>query len=83
MNEIDEIRLLLTSVEARLFTENDVEQVALRNLDALEFPELVAAVIDFLQPILEPYEAAIYCSRRWDAVCASKYARTSVRGDHV
>jgi hypothetical protein len=48
MNEIDEIRLLLMSVEARLVTANDAEKLALRSLDALEFPELVAAVIDYL-----------------------------------
>ena len=60
MREFDEIRELLGTIEERLVSANDAEQRALRNLDALEFPELVAAVIDFLQPVLEPYEAAIY-----------------------
>lgn len=82
MNEIDEIRLLLTSVEARLVTDNDAEQLALRNLDALEFPELVAAVIDYLQPILEPYEAAIYWRLFRLSVLGdgTQFARASTRG---
>ena len=82
MNEIEEFRRLLASVEARLATESDAEERALRNLDALEFPELVAAVIDFLQPILEPYEAAIYWRLFRLSVLGdgTQYARASTRG---
>lgn len=82
MSEIDEIRQLLERVEARLAGESDVEQRALRNLDALEFPELVAAVVDFLQPALTPYEAAIYWHlfRRAILGDGTQYARASTKG---
>lgn len=40
MNEIEEIRRLLANIEAHLVTDSDAEQRALRNMDALEFPEL-------------------------------------------
>jgi len=81
MNEIEEIRRLLADIEARLVTDSDVEQRALRNMDALEFPELVAAVIDFLQPTLEPYEAAIYWHLFRHSILenGTQYARTSTR----
>jgi hypothetical protein len=82
MSEIDQIRQLLESVEARLEASGDSEARALRNLDALEFPELVAAVIDFLQPLLEPYEAAIYWRLFRLSILAdgTQYARASTRG---
>ena len=82
MNEIEEIRRLLQSVEARLATGSEAEQRALRNLDALEFPDLVAAVIDFLQPVLEPYEAAIYWRLFRLSILGdgTQYARASTRG---
>lgn len=82
MSEIDEIRGLLESLEARLTAGGDTEARALRNLDALEFPELVAAVIDFLQPALEPYEAAIYWRLFRLSVLGdgTQYARASTRG---
>ena len=82
MNEIDEIRRLLESLEARLAAGGDAEERALRNLDALEFPELVAAVVDFLQPILEPYEAAIYWHLFRHSILrdGTQYARVSTRG---
>jgi len=82
MSEIEEIRRLLESVETRLAAESDAEQCGLRNLNALEIPDLVTAVIDFLQPVLEPYEAAIY----WRLFRLSvldddtQYARASTRG---
>ncbi|MGO9460292.1 MAG: hypothetical protein ACLP1W_09290 [Rhodomicrobium sp.] len=60
MNEIEEIRRLLDCVEEHLSQAKDDEERKLRDLDALEFPDLVAAIVDFLQPLLGPYEAAIY-----------------------
>ncbi len=82
MNEIEEVRRLLASVEARLAGDSDAEARALRNLDALEFPELVVAVIDFLQPTLEPYEAAIYWRLFRLSVLGdgTQYVRASTRG---
>ena len=54
----------------------------LRNLDALEFPELVSSIIDHLQPLLEPYEAAIYWHLFRQSVLrdGTQYARVSTRG---
>jgi hypothetical protein len=82
MDEIQEIRRLLESVEARLGDEGNAEQLALRNLDALEFPELVAAVIDFLQPVLGPHEAAVYWRLFRLSVLGdgTQYTRASTRG---
>lgn len=81
MNEIEEIRRLLANIEAHLVTDSDAEQRALRNMDALEFPELVVAIVDFLQPILEPYEAAIYWHLFRHSILenGTQYARTSTR----
>lgn len=82
MSEINEIRRLLERVEARLAVDNDAEQRALRNLDALEFPDLIAAVVDFLQPVLTPYEAAIYWRLFRLSILAdgTQYARVSTQG---
>jgi hypothetical protein len=62
MNEskqtIQKLRELLDSLEKDLMNEDD--QLFLKNFDALEIPEIVTSVIDFLQPYLLPYEAAVY-----------------------
>ena len=82
MNEFSEIRSLLNSIEEKLANSTDEEQRALRNLDALEFPELVSAIIDYLQPQLEPYEAAIYWRlfRLSILNIGTQYTRASTRG---
>jgi HNH endonuclease len=82
MEEIDKIQQLLKSLEEKLADNSDEEQKALRNLDALEFPDLVAAIIDFLQPLLEPYESAIYWKLFRMSVLegGTQYARASTRG---
>lgn len=53
-----------------------------RNFDALELPELVAHIVDFLQPRLLPYEAAIYWYFFRHSVVAhgAQRVRASVRG---
>ncbi len=62
MNEskqtIEKIRELLDSLEKDVLTEE--EQLFLKNFDALEIPEIITSVVDFLQPYLLPYEAAVY-----------------------
>ena len=80
MSETDQIRDLLRIIDDRL--SNPTEELALRNLDALEFPDLVAAIIDFLQPQLEPYESAIYWRlfRLSVLTQGTQYVRTSTRG---
>ena len=80
LSEIDQIRDLLRIIEYRL--SEPTEELALRNLDALEFPDLVAAIIDFLQPQLEPYEAAIYWRLFRLSILSqgTQYVRSSTRG---
>jgi len=80
MSEFDEIRNLLSALEQKL--EASAEDPVLRNLDALEFPDLVAAIADFLQPQLTPYEAAIYWHlfRRAIIATGTQYVRASTRG---
>ena len=53
-----------------------------RNFDALELPELVAQIVDYLQPRLLPYEAAIYWHLFRHSVVAhgTQRVRASVRG---
>lgn len=81
MNEhIDKIRELLAKIEASSSAaEPDSFE---RNFDALELPELVAQIVDFLQPRLLPYEAAIYWHLFRHSVVAhgTQRVRASVRG---
>ena len=57
-DHIEKIREHLAQIEA---SSSAVEADSFeRNFDALELPELVAQIVDFLQPQLFPYEAAIY-----------------------
>lgn len=53
-----------------------------RNFDALELPTLVSQIVDFLQPRLFPYEAAIYWHLFRHSVVSdgTQRVRVSVRG---
>lgn len=55
---IAEIQQLLIALQTEVSSENDV--AFLKRFDALELPALVAAIVDYLQPVLLPYEAVIY-----------------------
>ena len=74
------VRAALNDLESSL--SEDAEPSALRNVDALELPALVAAIVDHLQPALSPYEAAMYwlLFRRSVLASGQQYARVSVRG---
>ena len=77
---IDKIREHLDSIEhASSAREPDSFE---RNFDALELPSLVAQVVDFLQPRLFPYEAAIYWYLFRHSIVArgTQRVRASVRG---
>jgi len=76
---IRQMRELLTLLEAEV-GEDDV--AFLKNFDALEVPAIVASIVDFLQPVLLPYEAAIYWHLFRKSILASgqQYVRASVRG---
>lgn len=77
---IEKIRELL----ARIEKEADAKEEGSfeRNFDALELPTLVCQIVDFLQPRLYPYEAAIYWHLFRHSVVANgtQRVRTSVRG---
>ena len=74
------MRGALDALESALKAET--EPSTLRNVDAFELPALVAAVIDYLQPALTPYESALYwlLFRRSVLTSGQQYARVSVRG---
>lgn len=77
---IDQIRELLTFIEeAGISKEVDSFE---RNYDALELPNLIAQVVDYLQPKLFPYEAAIYWHMFRHSIAANgtQRVRVSVRG---
>ncbi len=77
---IDKIRDLLDDIEKDSLSEE--EQLFVKNFDALELPSLIQSVVDYLQPILLPYEAAIYWFMFRHSVLASsqQYFRVRVRG---
>jgi 5-methylcytosine-specific restriction endonuclease McrA len=81
MNEkIDQIRELLLQLERdSICSEADSFE---HNFDALELPALVAQVVDYLQPKLYPYEAAIYWHMFRHSIVAdgTQRVRVSVRG---
>jgi len=55
---IEKIKELLNSLESEV--EGTDEATFAHNFDALEVPSIVSSVVDYLQPQLFPYEAAIY-----------------------
>ena len=61
---------------------DDSEPSTLRNVDAFDLPEIIAAIVDHLQPALKAYEAAIYwlLFRRSVIASGQQYVRASVRG---
>ena len=77
---ISQIRSLLDLLEGDLRVESEVG--SLSHLDALELPGLVSSIVDHLQPILLPYEAALYwyLFRRSIIATGQPLIRASVRG---
>jgi hypothetical protein len=77
---IEKIRELLNQIEQSYSSEDD--KAFVQNFDALEVPEIAIAVIDYLQPELLPYEAAIYWNlfRKSILGTGQQYTRASVRG---
>lgn len=78
-DEIAQIRALLTSLELKI----DVSPgAALRDFAALELPEILSDVIDYLMPQLTPYQAAFYLYLFRHSILASgtQHVRVSVRG---
>lgn len=77
---IDQIRELLSHIEEESLPK-EVDSFE-RNYDALELPTLVAQIVDYLQPKLYPYEAAIYWHMFRHSIVANgtQRVRVSVRG---
>lgn len=80
MKQIEQIRGLLDEMEKEISSPDD--QVFAQNFNALEIPDVVCSVVDFLQPSLLPYEAAIYWHlfRKSILATGTQYTRASVRG---
>lgn len=78
--EIRQIRALLDKLEKDTRNEDDVAFV--RNFDALELPQIISEVVDYLQPNLTTYEAAIYWHLFRHSVLSrgQQHFRASVRG---
>jgi hypothetical protein len=73
------IRELLEELESTPTTEDDSFKEAFQ---LFELPELVASIVDYLQPDLQPYEAAIYWHMFRHSIVATGdvFVRVSVRG---
>ena len=80
MKQTDRIREILDEIDASPATSDD--QAFAANFNALELPDLICSVIDFLQPSLYPYEAVVYWHLFRKAILGTgtQYARVSVRG---
>lgn len=80
MKQTDQMRELLDEIDAASATPND--KVFAENFNSLELPGLICAVVDFLQPLLYPYEAAVYWHLFRKAILGTgtQYTRASVRG---
>jgi DNA-directed RNA polymerase subunit RPC12/RpoP len=77
---IEKIKELLNSLESEV--EGTDEAAFAHNFDALEVPSIVSSVVDYLQPQLFPYEAAIYWYLFRTSILSrgQQHTRVSVRG---
>lgn len=81
MNEkIDQIRELLSMLEGDL--KDDQGKDFSKNFNALELPSIVSSIVDFLHPLLTPYEIAVYwyLFNKSIVKTGEQYARASTRG---
>ena len=76
---IAKLRALIDELEAATPSDDSTFREAFQ---LFELPDLVASVVDYLQPILLPYEAAIYWYMFRHSIVATGdvYVRVSVRG---
>jgi HNH endonuclease len=81
MNEkINQIRELLYILEGDLKDEQAKDFS--NNFNALELPSIVSSIVDFLHPLLTPYEIAVYWHLFNKSIVKTgeQYARASTRG---
>ncbi len=78
-DEIEQIRAILASLKLKIGVSPD--EAALRDLAALELPEILSDVVDYLMPQLTPYQAAFYFYLFRHSILSSgtQHVRVSVR----
>jgi hypothetical protein len=78
--KIHQIRTLLDELEKSSIDSDN--QTFMQNFDALEIPDIVTSIVDYLQPDLSTYEAAIYWFLFRHSVLKNgqQYVRASIRG---
>lgn len=79
-DKIEQIRGLLDQLESY---SDDTEALQFsKNYNALELPSIVSAIVEFLHPILTPYEIAIYWYLFNNSIVKTgeQYTRASTRG---
>src|SRR3989337_825399 len=57
-DEINKIRELLDKIESS--KEDEADKSFKESFELFELPEIVNSIVDYLQPLLQPYEAVIY-----------------------
>lgn len=79
-DKIEQMRSLLDDLEAQAKDEQGLQFS--QHYSALELPSLVSAIVEFLHPLLTPYEIAIYWYLFERSIVRSgeQYARASTRG---
>lgn len=77
---IDKIKQLLDELEKQDLSEN--EKVFMRDFSALELPSITQDIVDYLFPLLNPYESTFYIYLFRHSVISEgkQYVRVSIRG---
>ena len=80
IDKIDKIREILSDLESQ-YKPQEADSFE-RNFNALELPDIVSEIVDYIQPRLHPYEAAIYWYLFRHSVIkqGTQRVRVSVRG---
>lgn len=78
--KIEQIKELLAQLEAEASDEQGQEFS--KNYNALELPSIVTSVVEYLHPLLTPYEISIYWYLFNESIVKTgeQYARASTRG---
>lgn len=79
-DHIEQIRVAMDSLEVAVVSITNSTEV--RNWDALELPSVITAIVDFLQPQLNTYEAVLYWHLFRHSLLGNgtQHVRVSVRG---
>lgn len=78
--KINQIKELLNQLE--LEANDEQGQQFSKNYNALELPSIISSVVEYLHPLLNPYEIAVYwyLFNKSIVKTGEQYARTSTRG---